>query len=67
MLKKKQPRICDSGQSGKQQRALHKAIQDRLMSKVLQLLHIDLMGSIQVQSLARKRYTFMSVDDFCRY
>ena len=40
MLKKKQLRICGSCQSGKQQWALHKAIQDK--------------ATMQVESLAGK-------------
>ncbi|KAH9743540.1 hypothetical protein KPL70_003341 [Citrus sinensis] len=53
MLKKKQPGICGSCQSGKQQRASHKAIQDK--------------ATMQVESLAGKRYAFVCVDDFSRY
>ena len=67
MLKKKQPRICGSCQSGKQQRASHKVIQDKATSKVLQLLHMDLMGPMQVESLAGKKYAFVCVDDIFRY
>ncbi|KAH9780171.1 hypothetical protein KPL71_007985 [Citrus sinensis] len=64
MLKKKQLGICGSCQYGKQQRALHKAIQDKATSNVLQLLHMDLMRPMQVESLAGKRYAFVCVDDF---
>ena len=55
LLKKKQLGICTSCQSGKQQKALHKAIQDKATSNLLQLLHMDLMGPIQVKSLAGKK------------
>ena len=56
--------IYGSCQFGKQQRASYKAIQGRTTSKVLQLLYIDLMGPIQVERLARKRYVFVCVDEF---
>ena len=64
MLKKKQSRSC---QSRKQQRASHKVTQDRAISKVLQLLHMDLMGPMQVESMVERRYAFVCVDDFFKY
>ena len=67
MLKKKQHGICSSCQFGKQQRVSHKAIQDRVISKVLHLLHMGLMGPMQVESLAGKRCAFVCADDFSRY
>ena len=67
MLKKKQPRVCGSCQSRKQQRASHKVIQDRAISKVLQLLHMDLIGPMQVKSMVERRYAFVCVDDFFKY
>jgi hypothetical protein len=36
-------------------------------SKVLELLHVDLMGPMQVESLGGKRYAFVVVDDYSRY
>ena len=53
MLKKKQHGIYGSCHSEKQQRASHKAIQDK--------------ATMQVESLAGKRYAFVCVDDFSRY
>ena len=53
MLKRKQPGICGLCQYGKQQRLSHKAIQDK--------------ATMQVESLAAKRYAFVCVDDVSRY
>jgi hypothetical protein len=33
-------------------------------SRVLELLHMDLMGPVQVESLGGRRYAFFVVDDF---
>ena len=35
--------------------------------RVLELLHMDLMGPIQVESINGKRYIFVCVDDFSRF
>src|ERR1044072_6812268 len=36
-------------------------------TKVLELLHVDLMSPMQVESLGGKRYEFVCVDDFSRF
>ena len=36
-------------------------------SKTLELLHMDLMGPMQVESLGGKRYAYVVVDDHSRY
>ena len=36
-------------------------------SRLLEFLHIDLMGPAKVQSLGGKKYIFVVVDDFIRY
>ena len=47
--------VCGPCQNGKQLKA------------VLELLHMDLMGPMQVKSIAGKRYIFVCVDDFSRF
>ena len=42
-------------------------VQHLTTSRVLELLHMDLMGPMQVESLGGKRYVFVCVDDFSRY
>ena len=60
MFKKKQLGICGSCQFGKQQRGLHKAIQDRATSKVLQLLHMNLQDPTRKEpsSRVKKNHSF---------
>ena len=36
-------------------------------SKCFQLLHMDLMGPVEVDSFSGKRYAYVVVDDFSRY
>ena len=36
-------------------------------SRVLELLHRDLMGPMQMESLGGKKYAYVVVDDFSRY
>lgn len=38
-----------------------------ITSNALELLHMDLIGTIQVESLGGKRYVFVAVDDFSRF
>ena len=45
----------------------HKVTQHMTTIRTLELLHMDLMVSMQVESLGGKRYAFMCVDDFFRY
>ncbi|KAK2369702.1 secreted RxLR effector protein [Trifolium repens] len=42
-------------------------LEHQTTSKVLEVLHMDLMGPMQVESLGGKRYAFMVVDDYSRY
>ncbi|CAM8963089.1 unnamed protein product [Rhodiola kirilowii] len=59
--------ICGDCQAGKQTRAVHKKV-DRIYTKrPLELLHMDLMGPMQVESIGRKRYAFVCIDDYTRY
>lgn len=37
------------------------------INKVLVLLHVDLMGPMQIESLGEKKYAFVCVDDYSRY
>jgi len=45
----------------------HKNIQHQVTTNVLELLHIDLMGPMQVESLGGRNYEFVCVDDFSRF
>ncbi|WJX28775.1 hypothetical protein P8452_17454 [Trifolium repens] len=59
--------VCGECQIGKQIRMSHPMLEHQTTSKVLELLHMDLMGPMQVESLGGKRYAFVVVDDYSRY
>jgi hypothetical protein len=59
--------VCGSCQKGKQVKSGHKKVNNYGTSKCLELIHTDLMGPIEVESLSRKKYCFVCVDDFSRY
>jgi hypothetical protein len=59
--------ICGECQIGKQTRMSHPRLKHQITSKVLELLHMDLMGPMQVESIGGKRYAFIVVDDFSRF
>jgi len=59
--------ICGECQVGKQTRMSHQRLEHQGTSKILELLHMDLMGPMQVASIGGKRYVLVVVDDFCRF
>ncbi|KAK2380916.1 putative mitochondrial protein [Trifolium repens] len=59
--------ICGDCQIGKQIQMSHPRLPHQGTSRVLELLHMDLMGPMQVESLGGRRYAFVVVDDFSRY
>ena len=66
-LKIAEDNICGECQIGKQTRMSHLRLEHKVTSKVLELLHMDLMGPMQVESIGGKRYSFVVVDDFSRF
>ncbi|KAK2367599.1 hypothetical protein QL285_080866 [Trifolium repens] len=59
--------ICEECQIGKQIQMSHPRLPHQGTSRVLELLHTDLMAPMQVESLGGIRYAFVVVDDFSRY
>lgn len=66
-LKIEEGKICGECQIGKQTKMSHPKSQHQTTSKVLELLHMDLMRHMQVESLWGKRYAYVVVDDFSRF
>lgn len=66
-LKFHDKRLCDASQVGKQVKTSHPKVQDISTTSVLELLHMDLMGPIQTESIGKKKYIFVCVDDFSRF
>ena len=59
--------ICGACQMGKQTMASHHKVNVIATSRCLELLYVDLMGPTRTESLGRKRYIMVIVDDFSRY
>ncbi|KAK1558510.1 hypothetical protein Q3G72_003173 [Acer saccharum] len=66
-LGKKTNGICGPCQQGKQTKSMHKKGKYLTTKEPLELLHMDLMGPMQTESLGGKRYIFVCVDDFSRF
>ena len=59
--------LCEPCQLGKQLQMSHKVLQQITTTRILKLLHMDLMGPMQVESTVGKRYIFVCVYDFFRF
>ena len=60
--------FCGECQIGKQRiKASHKRVSNCNANRVLEQLCMDLMESMQVESLCGKRYVFIYVDDFPKF
>ncbi|KAJ9557729.1 hypothetical protein OSB04_012343 [Centaurea solstitialis] len=59
--------LCSACEKGKQTGASFKSKQISSISSPLQLLHMDLFGPVNVQSIAGKKYTLVIVDEYSRY
>ncbi|KAL8148466.1 hypothetical protein AgCh_005730 [Apium graveolens] len=62
-----QVEVCDACQRGRMKRSSHKSKSENSMSTPLQLIHMDLFGSVNVLSISRNKYALGIVDDFSRY
>ena len=59
--------VCGPCQLGKQTKAKNPSTQTSATSRLLELLHLDLMGPTRTESLGGKRYIMVVVNDFTRY
>ncbi|KAL8112054.1 hypothetical protein AgCh_019671 [Apium graveolens] len=62
-----QDEVCDACQKEKMKRLSHKSKIVNFISAHLELIHMDLFGPVNVQSISRKRYALVMVDDYSRY
>ena len=60
-------KVCGASPIEKQMQMSYKMVQHLSTARVLELLHMDLMGPMQVESLGGKRYAFVCVDDFSKF
>ncbi|KAG9453481.1 hypothetical protein H6P81_006385 [Aristolochia fimbriata] len=59
--------VCKGSMAGKQHRTPHSAVKIITAQRPLELLHIDLMGPVQTESIAGKWYVLVCVDNFSRF
>ena len=59
--------ICGTCQKGKKTRSTHKRVDEILISKPLELLHMDLTRPMRIGSLGGKKYILVMVDGYSRY
>ncbi|KAJ9542631.1 hypothetical protein OSB04_029137 [Centaurea solstitialis] len=59
--------LCSACEKGKQTRDSFKSKQISSISSPLHLLHMDLFGPVNVQSITGKKYTLVIVDEYSRY
>ncbi|KAL0537383.1 hypothetical protein IC582_026361 [Cucumis melo] len=59
--------FCGDCQVGKQTKSSHIKLKECYTIRVLELLHLDLMGPMQTESLGGKKYVLVVVDDYSRF
>ncbi|XP_040370263.1 uncharacterized protein LOC112183342 isoform X4 [Rosa chinensis] len=66
-LSGKPDKMCDGCKVGKQTRASHGAINSSTTTHPLELMHMDLVGPSQTESMGGKKYILVVVDDLSRF
>ncbi|XP_073026767.1 uncharacterized protein [Primulina eburnea] len=61
------PYVCGDCQKGKQTHVSHPVLPTPGTTRCLELLHMDLMGLMEAESLGGKKYSFVCVDDFSHF
>nr|GFC55107.1 hypothetical protein [Tanacetum cinerariifolium] len=66
-MKLEKDHLCSACEQGKIHQKHHKSKTDFASNKPLYLLHMELCGPMRVESINRKRYVLVVVDDYSRY
>ncbi|GJS13769.1 retrovirus-related pol polyprotein from transposon TNT 1-94 [Tanacetum coccineum] len=66
-LKFEKDHLCSACQLGKSKKYTHKPKSENTIMEVLHALHMDLCGPMRVQSINRKKYILVIVDDYSRF
>ncbi|XP_073016618.1 uncharacterized protein [Primulina eburnea] len=61
------PYVCGDCQKGKQTRVSHHMLSHFGTTRCLEMLHMNLMGPVEVESFGGKKYSFVCVDDFSQF
>nr|GEX36068.1 hypothetical protein [Tanacetum cinerariifolium] len=67
LLKYDKDYLCPSCQLGKSKKASHPLKTENSNKEILSLLHMDLCRPMQTESINKKRYVLVIVDDFTRF
>ncbi|KAJ9561948.1 hypothetical protein OSB04_007108 [Centaurea solstitialis] len=59
--------LCPACEKGKMRRSLHPPKMDTNSKSSVDMIHMDLCGPMRVESLARKKYMLVLVDEFSRF
>ncbi|KAJ9541518.1 hypothetical protein OSB04_028024 [Centaurea solstitialis] len=59
--------LCPACQMGKMKRISHKSKTESSCQSPLEMLHMDLCGPIEIQSISGKKYILVMVDEYSRY
>lgn len=67
LLKYNKDHLCPSCQLGKSKKATHPLKTINTNTEVLSLLHMDLCGPMRTESINKKKYVMVIVDDYTRF
>ena len=67
LLKFENGHLCAVCECGKQSKTGHPVPIEKSISKALELLHIDLCGTLAIESLHHKKYILVIIDDYTRF
>nr|GFB93117.1 Gag-Pol polyprotein [Tanacetum cinerariifolium] len=67
LLKYNKDHLCPSCQLGKSKKVTHPLKAENTNTEVLSLLHMDLCGPMRTESLNKKKYIMVIVDDYTRF
>ena len=59
--------LCPACECGKAKRKSHPPLKEKNVTEPLALLHMELIGPSSVESLNRKKYALVIVDDYSRF
>ncbi|GJY93019.1 retrovirus-related pol polyprotein from transposon TNT 1-94 [Tanacetum coccineum] len=66
-LKYTKDHLCSACQMGKSKKESHPYNPEPSTNEKLQMLHMDLCGPMRVESINKKRYTLVIIDDYSRF
>ncbi|GJZ11006.1 retrovirus-related pol polyprotein from transposon TNT 1-94 [Tanacetum coccineum] len=66
-LKYQKDHLCSACSLGKIKKHAHKSKSDDSIQEKLYLLHMDMCGPMRIESMSRKKYILVIVDDYSRF